>query len=74
MGIETNSMANKERKPLVMYGWQCPVCEAVMAPFVQGCNNCVGNSLLKVLTKPGFIVGSPQCGVESDGDLSAKDF
>ena len=29
-------------QPLVLKGWQCPVCSRVMAPHVTSCERCVG--------------------------------
>jgi hypothetical protein len=26
--------------PVVQYGWQCPVCQCVFAPWVSKCENC----------------------------------
>ena len=32
------------------YGWICPKCGAVMAPFVNACINCRGNCYSEITT------------------------
>lgn len=34
--------------PQVQYGWKCPICGAVMAPWQNSCVNCYGNQKLTI--------------------------
>jgi uncharacterized OB-fold protein len=38
----------------VQYGWKCPSCGAVMAPWQSSCINCFGMQQITVTTKPSW--------------------
>ena len=32
----------KKEQPNIQYGWKCPSCGAIMAPWQNSCINCIG--------------------------------
>lgn len=36
----TTSKSYTINSPTIQYGWKCPVCDAVMAPWQNSCVNC----------------------------------
>ena len=48
--VNSSTYATKTEGTLGNYGWICPKCGAVMAPFVSTCINCRGNQYSEITT------------------------
>lgn len=59
-------------KPEIKYGWQCPVCGAVMAPHVAVCINCSGNNIISINTNTGIVSVTTCAQNISDNESEAK--
>lgn len=44
----TTSKSYTIGNPSIQYGWKCPACGAVMAPWQNSCVNCCGNQKLTI--------------------------
>ena len=44
----TTSKSYTIGNPPIQYGWKCPACGAVMAPWQSSCVNCYGNQKVTV--------------------------
>ena len=44
----TTSKSYTIGNPPIQYGWKCPACSAVMAPWQSSCVNCYGEQKLAV--------------------------
>ena len=49
------------------YGWKCPSCGAVMAPWVESCINCKGD---KITVKAEDIVFRPMNSISCDDNIT----
>lgn len=48
--VNSSTYATKTEGTWGNYGWICPKCGAVMAPFVSTCINCRGNYINEITT------------------------
>ena len=48
----TDSNVKNNYTSAVQYGWKCPVCGAVMAPWQNACVNCPGKTTTTINYEP----------------------
>ncbi len=44
----------------IEYGWKCPSCGAVMAPWQKSCVNCLGSNHTTTITGNKIIIENPK--------------
>ena len=49
----------KKEQPNIQYGWKCPTCGAIMAPWQNSCINCIGTQITATPTITWNSTGDP---------------
>lgn len=49
----------KKEQPNIQYGWKCPSCGAIMAPWQNSCINCIGTQITATPTITWHSTGDP---------------
>ena len=49
----------KKEQPNIQYGWKCPSCGAIMAPWQNSCVNCCGSYEPRCTPEVTWPTGNP---------------